>query len=68
MEEDDIVTDLTNEAPKDIQRVSKDTVNKILSAQVMFILHKLINSSSILLKLKFLKGNIKCWNCCKGID
>ncbi|KAL7021117.1 hypothetical protein ACKWTF_011762 [Chironomus riparius] len=35
MEEDNIVTELTKEAPRDIQRVSKDTVNKILSAQVI---------------------------------
>jgi len=34
MEEDNIDIDFTKEAPKHIQRVSKDTVNKLLSAQV----------------------------------
>ncbi|XP_070499909.1 mismatch repair endonuclease PMS2 [Chironomus tepperi] len=35
MDEDNLDIELTNEAPRDIQRVSKDTVNKILSAQVI---------------------------------
>ena len=39
MEEEDLDIEFTNETPKDIQRVSKDTVNKILSAQVIDILH-----------------------------
>ncbi|MFO0089950.1 MAG: hypothetical protein ACK518_04040 [bacterium] len=32
--EEDTDIELTKEAPKHIQRVSKDTVNKLLSAQV----------------------------------
>jgi len=33
--EEDTDIELTKEAPKHIQRVSKDTVNKLLSAQVI---------------------------------
>ena len=70
MEEENIDSDFTKEAPKHIQRVSKDTVNKLLSAQVkiqffyikfctgyLFDTADLIRLQTKGINVKFIEGN-----------
>jgi hypothetical protein len=51
--------------PTDIKRVSKDAVNKLLSAQVQEFSLKILTSLIDYILIHHNPGDFKYWNCCK---